>query len=1096
MIHIKEFLYKMKSICLLVILLMMGQKSYGFGVDGLYEGTIYACDENNGNVQINLTGYSLSKTYKWYSDKECKNEINTGYSFNYTLKENNASIYVIDVSIPNDIKEIKVAKHYRIDGYIDKKKEFLCKNGDVELTAIPTSKGNANNVSASVIYKWSKDGKEIENVENVSSYKATEGGTYSVVLNHLGCTREIKTVIPSAPELKVSGVEKLCAGGAITLDATGMDSYEWTGSNNFSQSGSQVTITTPGTYKVVGRKNECTDEKNFDIETKDNIDVDIVGPTTLCPGTSETTLTASTGSGSYTYVWTYQAMNGDRTIGAPEILEAKTQSIVVNRLGKYKVDVKLNGQTCKGSNFTTLTEAEEVGEVSVVPMPVVICAGYSATVSAKGTNLTRFDWTGNDGFSDSGEKVKLTEAGVYSVQAYSKQGCPSKIMSFDATMVNNPAIVIEKKYPCIGDDVYIEALCSDTLTFFWEDDYSNDKKKKITESGSYGATVQDNNCTSTAYVKIDFLPYPTIEGDDISICEGSHGILEAIVENANENTYKWYDSKNVLLQTGTKLNVNSAGTYTFVAENDYGCQSKKDFIVTTKPKSKFSIDKDKEYLCGSGEQAKFTVVGLDIKNYDWYNGKKENIWKGATLTVTTAGVYKLEVTGANGCITDTTVSIDTKAKTHIDTVIPKFCLGQTGRIEVKSDKESDYKWTDGTTTNYLDVTASGDYTVTVTDHEFNCSQNVTVKVTPLDTPAILIEPAKYVLCEGSTVTLKGSAGTPPNRATFEWINPASAGSNISVSKAGTYKAIATDEKTGCKSNAFAVVTVTPPPTVTLDKSSNVICEGETIDLKATVESKDTNQISYEWVGPKSLKKTNKDEEIKNATTDNSGKYVLTVKQNNCVVNDSVEVEVKKAPKVKFKSLPTSSICSDFNFTFKDNISLEGDVNDITSAHWEVSPETNVKFSTNKNDINSDILISDPNTYVIKLIYASDCGRDTVVGNLTIDAQLTFSIEAKDSICEGESLQIKSKVETDKQVVYEWKGPNGFSSKDADLTVENTTTKHTGEYSLVLQNGACKTDAQKVNVVVVEKPVLAFDNLPNATNRVCGTFSFKTVKTLN
>lgn len=1021
------------------------------------------------------------------------------------------SVYVRKKS-SSDVKEVKIGNidYIGIDNIDQGNSGYLCVGGSVELKPVENYNGRLENKSFNVSsyvenrkYEWIYDG---EVVGETRLFNAKKSGTYTLKFSNNECVVKKTVVVESERKLlQISGTDAICNGGSLILEVGGMDTYEWKGNVSPIEGNKKVRISSAGEYTVVGSTTigGCKDSITFKINEKEALDVKIDGVYALCEGENSTEITAYVaGMSSEDLSFTWSDEDGEFISNNPKI--------TIDKVGTYTVTV--SDENCDGENNVNVKRVSNVGPISLEPDgKVYICAGKKKSITGDGNNLVKFRWYDSNGIEIKGKDDKTVEInveGIYSVKGYTTEGCVSDSKEFTAQVVDNPGLILPELKPCIGDNPELRAQCADSLTFIWDSktpDYPNSKEKNISISsdGIYKASVTDKvtKCKTTTSVDIKFLPLPTIEGHQKKeICEGSETILSFTTVKDGKltgvpKTYTWTDEEGNKLSVGdSTLRVSKLGKYKFSAENAYGCTSEKVVDVTVKRAGDITITKDKDYLCGAGETATFTVSGKDVSSYSWYSG---NALKdtGTTLSVKEAGTYKLTAIFNNGCRVDKTVSIETKAKTHIDTVIPKFCLGQTGRIEVKSDKESDYEWNDGTKTNYKDVTESGDYVVKVTDHEFQCSQNVTVHVTALDTPTISITPDKYVLCEGSSITLKASAGKPSEKVVFAWVNPANSAYSINVSSAGTYKATATSETTGCKSSAAAVIIVTPPPTVTLDKSSNVICEGETIDLKATVVSKDTNQISYEWVGPKSLKKTNKDEEIKNATTSNSGKYVLTVKQNNCVVKDSVEVEVKKAPKVKFKSLPTSSICSDFNFTFKDNISLEGDVNDITSVHWEVSPETNVKFSTNKNDINSDILISDPNTYVIKLIYASDCGKDTVVGNLTIDAQLTFSIEAKDSICEGETLQIKSKVETDKQVVYEWKGPNGFTSKDADLSVENTTTKHTGEYSLVLQNGACKTDAQKVNVVVVEKPVLAFDNLPNATNRVCGTFSFKNSENL-
>ena len=1102
MMFVRDVIFnKLKILCLFVFLILKTNICFAWDVPA----QVFLCPgATSVDVEIEMPG-SASSVYEWFSDKDCKSSLGDGTLKTIDSKYSQKSVFVRKKGT-SEVKEVKIGNfdYIGIDNIVQGNSGYLCIGGSVELNPVENYNGRLENKSIDVNdyvddckYEWIYDG---EMVGDSKIYNARKSGTYTLRFSNNGCVVKKTVVVEEEKKLlQISGSDAICNGGSLVLEVGGMDKYEWKGNVSLIDGSKKVRISSAGGYTVVGTTTigGCKDSITFKIKEKEALDVKIDGVYALCPGSTNTVLTAYVAgvpSNDLCFLWYDE-------FGLPF---SEEPSITVEKVGTYKVTV--SDENCEGANNVNVDVVSNVGPVTLKPEgEVIICAGQKASVTGGGTNLISFRWYGPDGNEIIGKDdktVEINKEGFYHVQGYTTEGCPSEREEFKARVVDNPGLILPELKPCEGDTAELRAQSADSLKFVWIPptpdfaSYNNSKKILVSKDGTFKATVTDlvTKCQTTTSVDIKFLPLPTITGKEKEeICEGSETILSFTTVKDGKltgvpKTYTWTDEKGNKLSVGdSTLKVSRPGKYIFSAENAYGCTSKNEVIVSVKPTGDIDISKDKNYLCSAGETAKFTASGNEISSYKWYLG---SAFKGqdAVLEVKEAGTYKLTATLKNGCSVEKTVSIETKAQTHIDTVIPKFCKGQTGRIVVTSDKESDYEWADGANTNYKDVTESGDYVVKITDHEFNCSQNVTVKVTALDTPAISITPAKYVLCEGSSVTLKALAGTSTDKVVFAWVTPSSSAYSISVSSAGTYKATATSEITGCKSNAAAVVNVTPPPTVKIEKMTDVICEGEDINLTGKVVEKDTGAVSYEWTGPKNFKKTNLEEKITNATINHSGKYILTARQNNCVVKDSVDVEVKNMPKVTFKSLPASSICSDFKFTFENNMTVDGDVSDITSSQWIITPSTNVKYE--KNNLKGDILFSDPNTYEIKLVYYSACGTDSVIGKLTIDAQLSFSIEAKDSICEGEDLTIKSHVDTDKQVVYEWNGPNGITGSNADLTVNNVTTMHQGEYSLSLQNGACKTEAQKVNVTVVEKTKLKFENLPDASNRVCGTFSFK------
>lgn len=810
------------------------------------------------DISVDFPG-SYSNVYEWFSDKDCQAKIGEGITYTASASYDQKSIYVRRKGNNSDVREVKVGKLDWVD--ITQIKQgndgYLCKGGSVELTPVVAYNGRINNNSfnnndantGTLAYEWSYDGSRVGRTEK---YNAEKSGTYTFKFSANGCQVE-KTVVVAAKKelLRLTGADQICNGGSLVIEVGGMDTYKWAGTVTPVEGNKKVKISTPGDYKVVGSTNigGCKDSLSFTIEEKEALGVKIDGIYALCPGSTSTTLTAlveGVPNETLTFEWTDEYGN----------TKSNKANITIEETGTYNVVV--SDGNCNGGNTTTILNVNNVGTISVQPEDVIICAGYAKTVTARGDNLVMFKWfdsLGNEVNGKTQDQVELKKEGNYSVKGYTKEGCPSKIQEFPARVVDNPGLIVPDLKPCVGDEPELRAQFADSLNFQWvaptPNEYLNSKEKtiKISKDGTYKARVTDltTKCQTNAETTIKFLDLPEITGPDkAEICEGGSTSLSfTTVKNGiltgNPKTYKWKNDKDdKILSADSFLVVSEPGKYYFSADNAYGCTTTKEVTVTTKPKPRVTITKDKDYLCGEGEKATFSASGTDISSYKWIYGNSQQFAK-PDFPVSSAGTYRLQVTGNNGCVFDTVVSIETKSKVKIDTVIPNFCKGESGKIIVTSSKESDYEWSDGTKSNTLEVTESGNYTVKVTDHEFHCSQNVTVPVVVHENPTISLDPGKISFCKGKSVTLTVRVTNPAiGKYTIAWDNSTSTSSSILVNKAGTYQVTVTDSKFQCKATATAEVTEKALPVVALTSDPDTVCKGESVTLTAT------GADSYTW----------------------------------------------------------------------------------------------------------------------------------------------------------------------------------------------------------------------------------------------------------
>lgn len=261
--------------------------------------------------------------------------------------------------------------------------------------------------------------------------------------------------------------------------------------------------------------------------------------------------------------------------------------------------------------------------------------------------------------------------------------------------------------------------------------------------------------------------------------------------------------------TTKTLTVTSPASYTVKAMNVCGVAHDTIVVLAQKmPQLNNTLN-----LC-AGDSA---VLNPDIPNgtYNWSNGDTSS-----TITVNSVGTYKVTIVDAFGCNSnDSTTVTQSTAVSLPDSV--RFCEGNNATLDAVI--AGTYLWSDAgsTTTQTLTVTASGDYSVTVTDAH-NCVSKDTTNVTKVLNPvAAFVDSATYY-----TVSLTNNSA---NGTSYAWdfgdgtsSNQQNPGAHVypywPTAKEYTIKLVVTNE---CGSDS-TTKKVTVGPTSVEDVTANTI----------------------------------------------------------------------------------------------------------------------------------------------------------------------------------------------------------------------------------------------------------------------------------
>jgi hypothetical protein len=356
-------------------------------------------------------------------------------------------------------------------------------------------------------------------------------------------------------------------------------------------------------------------------------------------------------------------------------------------------------------------------------------------------------------------------------------------------------------------------------------------QQTLTTAGEYVLRVgRSSGCGSYALGDLcgEYPDTPIVSADGpIAFCEGG----DVNLSSSPEVSYEWSTGA-----TTQSINVNTSGDYSVTVKDLNGCPAESattSVTVFPLPAVPTVTASGPTTFCAGSN---VTLTSSAATSYLWSTGATSQ-----SITVSTTGNYSVTVTDANGCSrTSSATSVVRNPLPGVPTVTASgpstFCAG--GSVTLTSSAAPSYLWSNGATTQSITVSASGSFSVTVTNAN-GCSRtsaNTTVTVNPLPAVPTITASGPTTFCAGESVTLTSSAA-----ASYLWSNGATTQS-ITVSASGSFSVTVTNANGCSRSSANTTVTVNPLPsipTITAD-GPTTFCDGQSVTLTSSA------QASYLW----------------------------------------------------------------------------------------------------------------------------------------------------------------------------------------------------------------------------------------------------------
>jgi hypothetical protein len=414
--------------------------------------------------------------------------------------------------------------------------------------------------------------------------------------------------------------------------------------------------------------------------------------------------------------------------------------------------------------------------------------------------------------------------------------CPGLTYNYCAAPLNGcfvtaPQATITPGGPttfCIGDSVLLTANAGNT--YLWSNGAVT-QTTMIHSSGTYDVAVTYlNGCTRiSAPVTVSVNPQPVAvvtSSRSLAFCTGDSVILSA---TAGMTDYLWSSG-----QTTQTISVLATNTFEVAITNANGCKDTSAVVsVDVNPIPGIYASGPTSFCSGDSVELA-TDPGV---SYLWSNGATtQSIWVHNTSTLT------VQVTGSTNCTLPSLPEVVTEWNLPVTTVQSSgplvFCTG--GSVILTSSPAASYLWSDGSTTQTLQTSASGTFKVILTDANLCVDSSSIITVTVNTLPDSTITPdGPLTFCSDINRTLTGPAGM----SEYVWssgVMNQSLTQSITVNASGTYGLTVRDAN-NCLNSSLVNVTVNQSPVPGLSSTRPLtFCEGDSTILIASGGS------SYLW----------------------------------------------------------------------------------------------------------------------------------------------------------------------------------------------------------------------------------------------------------
>ena len=1075
----------------------------------------YICEDSNDAVEwkVRQTNQTKATDIEWYSK--------TDGATTWTLitGENGESI-----SIPNPKKTIS---------YL-----FLAKNGKCvsdsiifELTMIPLFRFNPigdidicegtditftpdvkTRTLSPITFFW--DGVPTTELQHLVPNITEDKTVIFYATDGVCISNEVYTnfIVEKMPRVTFEQIPAaVCEGEKIDLVADAklmsLNTFRWEKDNKLISDTELTTTDIPTedvTYKFTVEGSLCPPfEKEFNVKVEKKADVTLQPlPSVVCKGEKVDLVADVKLPSANSFKWEKNgSLLSDVDLVTTDIPEENTT---------YKFTIL--GEACPNLEEEVAVEVESMADVTLQPLPVVICEGEKVDLIADAqlTSTNSFKWErGNELISDADLKTTdiPTEDATYKFTITGDK-CPAIEKEVSVKVEKKADVTLQQPQPsvvCIGEeiDLVADAKLTSANTFKWEDgsgEFLGDVDLKISvipaEDDTYKFTVYGDKCPTIekeVSVKVEKIAEVTLEPLPAVVCEGTDVDLVADAKLTSANTFKWEKNNDLLTDIGLKTTDNPTedATYKFTITGDKCPTIEREVSVKVEKKADVNLQSLPAIICEGEKVDLIADVQLTSANtFKWEKGSE--LISDVDLTTTDIpsedATYKFTITGDKCPAVESEVSVKVEKMADVTLQPLPVVICEGDKVELIADAQlsstNTFKWEKGsdlisdadlTTTDIPTEDATYKFTITG-DKCPTIEREVSVKVEKKAELTLSI--SDTLVCENSLVALSVNSTNAPKlvwkqkndgESQFSEMSESGDVVNITATTSATFIVESADEMV-CQSAVSNEVSllVEEPVSVLLENVPTEVCEGTTVSLSASITE---NCTSYGW------KKNDNENFAKNELNAEdipaeSTTYEFWAKPLVCPeLSEKFVVEVEHKKDVDL-TVSESRICKDGNVTLTTNYPYtEGII-------WESKGENDSQFNRIGEAVSEIVDSPSDNTiYRVSAVSKLGCVENESEQEVLVTQPVGLTVNDI-SICEGDVAHLEAVTERPYDRI-EWKF-DGDSSANRSGAFISITPASSMSYNVVAYNDNCPEEISGMVTVMPIPRISSHEELGNHT----------------
>ncbi len=906
--------------------------------------------------------------------------------------------------------------------------------------------------------------------------------TYTLtVTDGFGCTVSDAVTVTVAPlptsNAGPDGARGSCTSSVFNLSGSGSGSapltYSWTPAAGLSNTGIANPVATPAattTYTLTVTDSygcSASDAATVTVEPLPTANAGSDAVVGACAAAPSVTLNGSgTGTAPLSYSWSPATGLSNPALPGPTAHPTATTSYTLTVTDAY-------GCTASDNAVVTVDPLPTANAGPDGNVGACGATGYNINGSGSGTGPFIYSWSPTSGLSNpaiANPVATPAASTTYTLTVTDAYGCTGT----DAVLVNTAVLPVANA----GTDGNIGSCPSSfyningsgsgapPLFYSWTPATGLSNPMVVnpvaqpSATTTYTLTVTDAfGCTATDAVIVNVSPLPTSNaGPDggMGSCATSSFTLNGAGTGQAPLTYSWTPTTGLTTPgSATTLAQPTVTTaYTLTVTDPYGCSASDAATVSVYPLPTVNAGADATIgTCPTSNAAlNGSAVGSNPFTYTWTpsTGLSNPNISNPSAHPNTTTTYTLTVTDTYGCTgsdalvvtVDPAPSVNAGPNTTIGA-----CPSSTTSINgTGTGTGITWSWSPAAGLSNPNISnpvanpsASTTYVVTVTDiYGCTATDDIVVSVSPL--PAVTVNPANPVLCNGGNVNLSASGAV-----SYAW-NPtgglsSSTGANVNAAPTitTTYTVVGTDAY-GCTAAAYATVSVNPTPVISIVPASTAICAGGSVNLTAS------GATTYTWTPAGGLSTTSGANTT--ASPGTTVTYTVTGTSLGCNGTNTVTVTVHPLPNVNFGAIP--ALCNNGNaVTLNTGVPAGG----IYSGNGVTGSSFNP-------------LTAGPGTHTITYTYTdiNNC-TNTAVQNVTVYQAPTVSVSpANATVCLGNVVNLTASGATN----YTWAPPAGLSGTTGTSVAASPAA--TSTYVVTGETNGCTNTASVTVTVVTNIPI--------------------------